>query len=116
WWAGPSGGGGGGGAGAGGRGPGAARPAELETQGYYLHRAVLDACMQAVLGTMLGQTRAEDGRFIYLPVEVARVAVYGRPAGSLWSHARLVERTRQGIVTDVRVFSHAGPLRVERKG
>ncbi len=88
--------------------------ADNDLEGYTCHPALLDACWQATIG-VLPQTHDGSGAIV-LPVEVEQVRVHGRLGRELWSHARLVEKNRQGVVSDVRVFNEAGQLLVEVRG
>jgi acyl transferase domain-containing protein/NADPH:quinone reductase-like Zn-dependent oxidoreductase/NADP-dependent 3-hydroxy acid dehydrogenase YdfG/aryl carrier-like protein len=98
------------------RGPGEALaqvqlPAALEGTGtaYRYHPALLDACIQALFA-VVPPPADPDRREVFLPVEVAEVRGHGVPGTRLWSHARLVEKTRLGVVTDVSVCDEAGAL------
>jgi thioester reductase-like protein len=84
---------------------------------YQFHPAVLDACLQVMFGTIRWQAPEEGGSSaVCLPVEIEQVRWYGRPTGALWSHARLGERYRQGMVADVRAYDDAGKLLLEVRG
>jgi acyl transferase domain-containing protein/aryl carrier-like protein len=81
---------------------------------YYCHPAVLDACLQATMG-VLPERRDMQGAIV-LPVEIDLVRIYGRLGQELWSHARLVEINRQGLVVDLRICNELGQLVVEIRG
>jgi acyl transferase domain-containing protein/NADPH:quinone reductase-like Zn-dependent oxidoreductase/acyl carrier protein len=86
---------------------------------YHFHPALLDACLQTVLGTIPGLLRALGKGATpeaYLPVELAEVRVYGRPGTRVWCHAQLVERTQKGIVADLQVYSDTDTLLWEGRG
>ncbi len=93
-------------------------PASLEatSNNYHFHPALLDACVQVVFGTVPASAAQNGQREVYLPVEIAEVRVHGRPGNRVWSHARLVERTRIGVVFDVRVYDESGSLLWEARG
>jgi acyl transferase domain-containing protein/NADPH:quinone reductase-like Zn-dependent oxidoreductase/SAM-dependent methyltransferase/acyl carrier protein len=82
-----------------------------QLESYQFHPAALDACLQTILGTLLRVRSGEDaGQGVYLPVEIEEVRVYGRPGAQLWSHARLVEINRQGLVAQVQAYDENGRL------
>ena len=86
---------------------------------YHFHPALLDACLQTVLGTIPGLLRALGKGATpeaYLPVELAEVRVYGRPGTRVWCHAQLSEKTQQGIVADLQVYSDTDVLLWEGHG
>src|SRR5262249_23131414 len=80
---------------------------------YQFHPAVLDACWQVIFGALPWQAPEDEGAGVCLPVEIEQVRFYGRPAGRLWCHARLVEKYRTGMVADVRAYDDGGRLLVE---
>jgi acyl transferase domain-containing protein/SAM-dependent methyltransferase/acyl carrier protein len=81
---------------------------------YHCHPALFDACWQSTIGVFV--TREDSRGAIILPVEVEQVRVYGPLGPDLWSHARLVEKNRQGVVVDVHVYDDAGQLLVDVRG
>jgi acyl transferase domain-containing protein/acyl carrier protein len=86
---------------------------------YHFHPALLDACLQTVLGTVPGLLRALGNGATpeaYLPVELAEVCVYGRPGTRVWCHAQLSERTQKGIIADLQVYSDTDILLWEGRG
>jgi acyl transferase domain-containing protein/NADPH:quinone reductase-like Zn-dependent oxidoreductase/NADP-dependent 3-hydroxy acid dehydrogenase YdfG/ubiquinone/menaquinone biosynthesis C-methylase UbiE/acyl carrier protein len=81
---------------------------------YHFHPAALDACLQVVLGT-LARLRRDDGQGVYLPVEIEEVRVLGRPGQVLWSHAQLVELSRQGLTAALKAYDENGRLVLEMR-
>jgi acyl transferase domain-containing protein/acyl carrier protein len=86
---------------------------------YHFHPALLDACLQTVLGAVPGLFRTREigsTPEAYLPVELAEVRVYGRPGARVWCHAHLSEKTQKGIVANLQVYSDTGTLLWEGRG
>ncbi|MEM7482781.1 MAG: amino acid adenylation domain-containing protein [Acidobacteriota bacterium] len=80
---------------------------------YAFHPALLDSCLHpiaAAVGDEMGGT--------FLPAEVASMQWHGRPAGPLWSHARVrsQEPNPEEIIADVLVFDHGGRPLVDLEG
>ncbi len=90
---------------------------QQDTDPYYAHPAVIDACLQVILGTVSRARGREDvARGVYLPVEIEEVRVWAKPAGDLWCHAKLVEMNRQGLVAQIQAVDEAGNLILEVRG
>lgn len=84
---------------------------------YLLHPALLDTCLHAIFGLPgVWARKSSDNRGVHLPVEIEQVRVHGRLSGPLWCHAVLVEKNRQGLVANVRVFHENGKLLIEARG
>jgi len=93
---------------------------ELEGDGYHVHPALLDACLQ-VLGATMPARAGQEGEGAFLPVRVERIRVHDRPGREVWSHARLrtdlsAERGGMEVEGDVRLFDESGRLLVEVTG
>ncbi|MCC5600905.1 type I polyketide synthase [Nostoc favosum] len=82
---------------------------ETEVKEYQLHPAILDACFQALLATL-------SVKGTYLPVQIDRVRVYGRPGIQFWSHATLVEQSATHIKGDIKLLDEAGNVLGEIRG
>ncbi|MBP5976712.1 SDR family NAD(P)-dependent oxidoreductase [Brasilonema sp. CT11] len=82
---------------------------EAEIREYQLHPAILDACFQVLIATV-------SVKGTYLPVQIDRVRVYGRPELQLWSYARLVEESATRIKGDIQLVDDAGNVLVEILG
>ncbi|WP_414581134.1 SDR family NAD(P)-dependent oxidoreductase [Scytonema sp. PCC 10023] len=82
---------------------------EKQIKDYQLHPALLDACFQVIIGTV-------SEKQTYLPVEIKRLRVWGRPGLQVWSHARLVEQNAKQIKGDIRLLDEAGNVLVEIQG
>ncbi|MGH7222524.1 MAG: acyltransferase domain-containing protein, partial [Gemmataceae bacterium] len=55
-----------------------------EADAFHAHPAVLDACLQVILGTVSRTRGRQDvARGVYLPVEIEEVRVWAKPAGNL---------------------------------
>lgn len=91
-------------------------PEPLLTQldSYTCHPAILDACLQAVMGVLPEQHYAQGA--IVLPVEIDEVRVHGPLGRESWSHARLVEMNQQGVAANLGIYNEQGQLVVEMRG
>ncbi len=80
-----------------------------EANGYHIHPALLDACIQVIAAAVPDQ--AADGT--YLPSSVSGLRIYNRPGTRLWSHAALragAESDANTLEGDVRLFNEAGQI------
>lgn len=87
--------------------------------GMPLHPATVDACLHVLFGTVYAPADSAveaAGYCIYLPLEVAEVRVHGYGGETLWSHGRLLERSDDSIVAEVRVFEETGRIVCEALG
>ncbi len=79
----------------------------IETDGYFFHPALLDACLHVIAA--LGEA---DRPGPFLPVSLERFEALGRPSRRLWSHAvlRAAEggATAGGLTADVDVIDPDG--------
>jgi acyl transferase domain-containing protein/NADPH:quinone reductase-like Zn-dependent oxidoreductase len=96
-------------------------PTELagETAGTCFHPALLDACWQVLLATAPTDDEASDNRVTFLPLHLAAFRVHRRPAGPLWSHARLRGAgawAGDALTGDVRILDEHGRLVAEATG
>jgi acyl transferase domain-containing protein/NADPH:quinone reductase-like Zn-dependent oxidoreductase/SAM-dependent methyltransferase len=89
--------------------------ADLER--YLVHPAILDACLQASLGTV---SATQTDACAYLPVRMDRVRWYqplsGAAGPSWWTRARLVRRGAGAVVLDVDLLDEAGAVLLEIEG
>jgi acyl transferase domain-containing protein/acyl carrier protein len=91
--------------------PDGATPDDVSTQA-----VLLDGCLQSVFGTVPDPADADGNRAVFLPAAIDEVRSY-RPAGPrLWAHARLAERSRDGITADLSVYDEAGGPVAEWRG
>jgi acyl carrier protein len=70
----------------------------FDTEGYWFHPAVLDACLQVIAAM-----RETDVPRTIVPVRVERWEVFGRPGPRLWSHATLQAAGEPGHVAEFTV-------------
>jgi acyl transferase domain-containing protein/acyl carrier protein/2-polyprenyl-3-methyl-5-hydroxy-6-metoxy-1,4-benzoquinol methylase len=82
---------------------------EKQVKDYQLHPALLDACFQAIIGTV-------SSKQTYLPIGIKRLRVWGRPGLQVWSHARLVEQNAKQITGDIQLLDEVGNVLVEIQG
>ncbi|HEU5196009.1 MAG TPA: polyketide synthase dehydratase domain-containing protein, partial [Methylomirabilota bacterium] len=76
---------------------------------YGLHPVLLDACLQAVLGTRLAaaHTRPEDD--LLLPNSIGCVRLHAeRVPARLWAHARLTAAEARSLQADIAVYDDDG--------
>ncbi len=78
---------------------------------YEFHPAVLDACLQALIG---GADFPESKS--YLPVSIDRLRVFGRPGVSLWSYVREARIRGEVLEASIRVLDGRGQLLAEIEG
>ena len=85
--------------------------------GYWIHPAILDACLQVLMGAILLPGRDKETGGTYLPVKMARVRFHKRPgAGALWTYGRLVGQGPAHLDGDLWVFDEEGGLVLEVTG
>ncbi|MCG3178713.1 MAG: L-threonine 3-dehydrogenase [Phycisphaerae bacterium] len=83
---------------------------------FHVHPAILDACLQAVLGATPSQSAAEAGA-CYLPVAVDRMSVTGPLDGRpLWCHVYDVARRAEELTASLAVLDDGGRRLVEIRG
>jgi acyl transferase domain-containing protein/NAD(P)-dependent dehydrogenase (short-subunit alcohol dehydrogenase family)/aryl carrier-like protein len=78
------------------------------------HPAVLDACFQVVIFADRDFDVGMDG--LCLPVEIEQLRLYRAPGRRLWSHARLIEKTKSWSVADIDIYDNNGELTAEVRG
>src|SRR5207247_1876807 len=85
-------------------------PAGLEQgDGYQIHPALLDACLQ-VVGVAVYEAEGKR-REAYLPVSLDRLRLHAACSAEVWSHARIRGGDRNGsrpLVADLRLCDEAG--------
>jgi acyl transferase domain-containing protein/aryl carrier-like protein len=88
-----------------------------DLQGYQVHPTLIDSFLQSLLAFLLAE-EADNNRKgpLYLPVWIERLRVYGRHGSKLWSYARLIEITEDGLEGDVWLLDEAGNVLIEAKG
>jgi myxalamid-type polyketide synthase MxaE and MxaD len=96
-------------------------PAAAGEGAYLVHPALLDACLQALAGTLHQKNDVIAVRDLYLPVSVAKLTVHElpQPGASLWSRATLrskVAADTQRVEGDVQVLDDAGRILIEIAG
>jgi len=85
-----------------------------DLQDYQFHPTLIDACFQAMLGTLLAA--GADHNAVYLPVKIERLRVLGRPGSRMYSHARLTERDASGLEGDIQLCDEDGNVLIEFQG
>jgi acyl transferase domain-containing protein len=82
-------------------------PESLSCDGYLLHPALLDACLQVTAGAL-----GERGSQVWLPVQVTQYRLYATPVREtcLQVHARVVADGEQSITVDLTVCDRDGQL------
>jgi len=92
------------------------RLAATPVDGFRLHPALLDGCLQAVAAALPG---ADAGGDPFLPVGIDAVVVRDRLPAEVWSHVTVREGAGRGgdtLVADVRVLDDAGRVLAELRG
>src|SRR5260370_5185375 len=90
-----------------------------EVEGYLLHPAVLDACLQVFAVSFCGGGELTIKGGVYLPIALERLRFAGSSSTQLWAHARLqsgVDTSHDTIKADFLVFDDAGRLVAELTG
>ena len=69
------------------------------------------------MSAVLGKPEAgRPSRGLYLPIHIDKVRFYRRPGATLYSHARLTERSPTAIKGDIRLLGEDGLLLAEVQG
>ena len=82
----------------------------LDSAGYFVHPALLDACLQ-VIGAALGAESTKSGDTqTYLPLGFERFEIWTPGATEIWSHAVIREAPggTEMLVADLKLFDGAG--------
>ncbi len=74
---------------------------------YCFHPAFLDSCLQVVSGA-IPRSHTAHGLQLYLPVQIASVRYYRRPAQQAWSHVRLTHASSKAITGDISIYDANG--------
>jgi acyl transferase domain-containing protein/NADPH:quinone reductase-like Zn-dependent oxidoreductase/SAM-dependent methyltransferase len=83
--------------------------------GYYAHPALLDACIQTLLG-LVSTDKAAANNAAYLPVKVGRFRLYGKTSDLKFCHVRLRRRSLRSIIADFQLFAGDGRVLAEIEG
>jgi acyl transferase domain-containing protein/NADPH:quinone reductase-like Zn-dependent oxidoreductase/thioesterase domain-containing protein/acyl carrier protein len=79
------------------------------TDDHAFHPTLLDACLQAVLGTQVAAADARPEDDLFLPESVRRIHLYAeRPPARLWAHARLTATDTTARLADIAVYDERG--------
>jgi acyl transferase domain-containing protein/NADPH:quinone reductase-like Zn-dependent oxidoreductase/acyl carrier protein len=89
---------------------------EADLDDYHLHPALLDSCLQVLIGALPGQSSGAFSGRLFLPVEVERLRVSGRAGPGVWSHVRLRDWTSKALTADITVISEEGDVVAEVRG
>ncbi len=81
----------------------------LNTDGYHLHPALLDAAFQLVI-TAAGDTATMGMPGMYLPVFVRELAVHARAGASFWARATVSLFDEHALEGDIELFGDDGHL------
>ena len=95
--------------------------AALEADGYAIHPATLDACLQIFVAAVFSEAELEAGGRIFLPMAIERFTLHRVASGELWSHVTIVSSrepvaARDTVVGEMRVYDTSGNLVVELDG
>ncbi len=83
---------------------------------YFFHPAVLDACFQCVSRAQeLPEDRDITDNF-YLPVGLDRIRLFRKPDQRLWSHAHILFDNGKDLTADIQVYDQKGIRIAEIKG
>ncbi|MEA3213201.1 MAG: hypothetical protein QOE70_6258 [Chthoniobacter sp.] len=84
---------------------------DKDLDGYQIHPALLDSCLQVLAATV-----AESSRTMYLPSRIGRLTVYAAVGAAVWAHAVLVKRAARAVEGDIRLLDEHGFLLAEIRG
>jgi acyl transferase domain-containing protein/acyl carrier protein len=88
-----------------------------DASSYQVHPTILDAAFQVTLGAIASKaTRHGRADGVYLPVQIDRVKLYGRPGHKVYGHARIVERGPSHIKGDIQLLDEAGTVLADVQG
>jgi NADPH:quinone reductase-like Zn-dependent oxidoreductase/acyl carrier protein len=82
-----------------------ALPASVRTDGYHFHPALMDACFQVILSTLVED---ESARGLFLPVQIDRFLVFAPVPRAVWSHAELISQDGKSLTANIRVLDDSG--------
>ena len=94
-------------------------PTSTEDEGFGLHPASLDACLQLVGAVLLARSEPGAERRLYMPTAVERMRIRRCGGAKLWAHARLRSITGGPVATlvaDVMIFDETGAAVAEVHG
>ena len=94
-------------------------PTSTEDEGFGLHPASLDACLQLVGAVLLARSEPGAERRLYMPIAVERMRIRRCGGAKLWAHARLRSITGGPVATlvaDVMIFDETGAAVAEVHG
>ncbi|MEX1118014.1 MAG: type I polyketide synthase [Terrimicrobiaceae bacterium] len=80
-------------------------PEDLVTEGYHIHPALMDSCLQVVLSA-LSETGMTHG--LFLPVKIDRLLVFAPASRKIWSYVELIHQSEKSITADVRLMDENG--------
>jgi acyl transferase domain-containing protein/aryl carrier-like protein len=93
-----------------------------ESNGYRIHPALLDACLQLAAATLPFESNSSKGA-VYLPVSIRQVHFTGDARTPFWGHASLRENQKDNYEADVLMLDQDGRvivavlgLRLRRSG
>ncbi len=78
---------------------------------YFLHPALLDACLQVVFDTVTTNTAS-----LFLPVHVAQLRFHQRQFDTLWSHAHLLRNEGKVLEGNLQILNRDGAVLIEIRG
>jgi len=83
-------------------------PTSIDAEPYEIHPTLLDACLQAFLGTRVAAPDARPEDDLFLPASVRRIVLCRTPSTRLWAHARLTSEDATSLVADIAVYDEEG--------
>lgn len=89
-------------------------PEGLDTTGYRLHPALLDACLQVILAAIPAELRTRASA--YLPVAVERLCSFTSLPERFFSHVKLAHLEPGSLEADIEVLSPDGRVLLELRG
>jgi amino acid adenylation domain-containing protein len=85
-------------------------PSITDADQYVLHPVRLDSCLQVIRGVRGFGPEARAGATIAIPVEIARMRVFRRPAGTVYACVKVQEDSAAEIVAEISIIDDTGRI------
>ena len=87
-------------------------PQHLNSNQYYFHPALLDACLQILFAALQPELQTTT----YIPVGLNRLDIYKLSNDKIWSYLKLKSANNHNLIADVWLFNRDGELIAEIEG
>lgn len=89
---------------------------QSEINDYWLHPALLDACLHLSLTVLWSDQNSEEADTAALPVFIESMHIYRRPGTQLWSYARVVQENGMETTEQICLLDEEGNVLVDVRG